>query len=211
MPTRLNRLALAVLLVLATPLLAGCVAVVSEHPLSTAADSVVDERLIGWWDPVVPTDDDREIDRHALVVGRSKHDANGLEFVLVTLDERDTIDVEHVPLSATRIGDQDYLSARLDENVIRLYRYAFDEAGRVTLHELGADEVADAIERGDVAGEVTRAAEGSPHAGSLELVRLSAPTDALRAWIAVAGDSVWQPRPFGGALRPLSRTLHAGK
>jgi hypothetical protein len=191
-------------------LLSACGGVLSDHPLSSEPDSVVDERLIGWWEQL-PTQDRTEDDGarepgRRLLVGRVSGTDHTLELVALKLEPDDTVTVERQTIHTVRLGGVWHLSlAAEDEQAFIIARYRIDEDGRLTLEGLDERGTAAAIDGAAIRGRVGRNPKyGGPGSGEREFkeVRLTAETAALRAWVAGAGQTA-----FARTSRPFLRKL----
>ena len=195
-------LALSVVLLLLLP---GCGGVLSDHPLSTDADSVVDDRLIGWWEQI-PKPGDEAKPQGRFLIGRLAGSENTLELVTLELGQDDTVTVERRRIYTVRLGGTWHLSlANEDKAEFAIARYRMDDGGRVTLEGLDERATADAIEKGTIEGQVTSnpkyTGPGSRERAFRE-VRLTAEATALRVWLTGAGSAA-----FGRSDQPFVRKL----
>lgn len=187
--------------------LAGCGAV-SDHPLSDEKDSVVDETLIGTWEyqPVVPLDGAAP----RLHIGRAKDDTRTMEAVAIEI-KRGHVNVDRFPFFTTKIGARRFVSATYKQGGSDIGAYmifAYDVSNPDVLIVQGMDEdgVAKEIHAGKIDGNVkpnpsyqSTDPQADVESKYLE-VRLTAPPQALRAWIAKAPLSIWR-KPEGRFVR----------
>jgi hypothetical protein len=185
-------------------MVAGC-GVTSDHPLSDASDSIVDEQAIGWWE-VEPKEDEADKPRERLVIGRVADKPRTMEVVWTALDKQGHVVVQRLPLYATEIQGKRYVSVAISALKPQedagnkgwvLYRYLV-EGDFLTLESLSPAAVAGAIRAGKIAGNADDKAGPDPQA------HLTATKAALRAWVTNAS---WV-NESGERLRrvPLDRT-----
>lgn len=194
----IRRLATLLPLFLVALVSAGCVVASAEHPASKAHDSSKDDELVGWWALRAPADmgsaevenEGAELDRGQvrLLVGRGE-DSSRLEWLLVHLSKETRIETLRGSFRATQLGGR-WIVSRFPQNEQDdwwLSRVLITPEGPVGHEDLDPEAVARAIETGAVEGRVTRNDDGG-----LEHARLTADTEALRAWIASKGDAIWK-------------------
>jgi hypothetical protein len=196
--TRFPRIALFGMAVLAL-FAGGCTVPTSEHPLSDEKTSILDERLIGHWD--FASEPAQAIDPMRFVVGRDPGAASVLEYVAPSLGAEQKIEIHRGRLFVAKIGDSHYLSFNGDDpkQGYSIMRYEYKpyvgnaQAGAspapqgppkqnldtVEFHLLIDTVIADAIEKGELAGKVTR----DKSSRRLQQIRITAKPDEIRAFI----------------------------
>ena len=182
----------------------GCTIPKSEYPLSDEKTSVIDERMIGHWD--FEAEPAQQIDPMRFVVGRDPKAANLLEYVAATLNSEQKIEIHRGPLLITKIGNAHYLSFGSGDSKegYLIMRYdikvqpaaATDAAGpnkpshdTGELHLMIDTVIADAIEKGELAGKVTR----DKSSRRPQEIRITAKPDELRAYIEKHADQCFTP------------------
>ena len=153
---------LPALLATASLLLAGCLPE-SKNPLSTPANSTVDQRLEGIY---VARRENKDDDLSSMHFHYRGVKANGRVLATPWLD---VLDVEHeraggMKASAyrvltTHIGEQDYMSFQdlnkgKDKAPYHFARYEFSWTGTLRIWLINSDAVADAIKAGKLRGTV---------------------------------------------------------
>lgn len=174
---------------------AGCGAVTSEHPLAGEEDAVVDEALIGWWEPI-PEKAEPGQAMQRLAVGYLPGSERGLELVTMGIDKKSKqVKVERFALYATTIEGKRYLSFTdtKEKKEYLLLRYAIDAEGILRVHWMDDVRVARQIEAKHVEGVAKKNPEYTELSAESEYtqVRLTAKPAALRTWLAKAGDAPW--------------------
>ena len=185
--------------------LAGCGAV-SEHPLSDESDSVVDRRLIGWWQEESEVAENKPGLR--IAVGRAEGTERTLEVASITIEKHDRLRVERHKLHATKIADAWYASMSLKDMRISgegekiktlgkgyaLMRYSI-EGDFLQLALLDDDGVGAEIDAKKIAGTVSKGRlwKDGKWVPQYDEVVLTATKPALRAWIAKAPETIWKP------------------
>jgi hypothetical protein len=91
----------------------GCAIPFSENPLTNEETSTLDERLIGYWN-MVPKEKDEKPQPAPYVVSRLKDKPNVLQLTYVELDGEGFATVHTVPLYATKIDKEQYLSINME-------------------------------------------------------------------------------------------------
>lgn len=170
--------------------LAGCGGVQSDHPLSDASTSVLDERLIGVWEIVPKKADEAAKPQPRAYVGKLKDRSRVLELVTIDFDEEKHLVVNRWRLYTTKLGHSSCFSlGDKSGKAYFLFRYTLDAKGRLWLQALDEDKVAAAIRAKKIAGRVKEHPKDEEpglfefRLGKYEEVRLTAPTKALRAWL----------------------------
>jgi hypothetical protein len=164
--------------------LSGCVLPVSEHPLSDEKTSVIDERLIGYWDIKLGESD--SADPMRFVVGRHPKSPNVLEFAFTSIEGDQHIQIHRGRLFTAKVGEQWMLSfdgadeKQPHKHEYTIMRYDFQpRAGEshdvVELRLLVDSVVAPAIEKGELTGQVTRDKPG----GKFTSIRITAEPEEL--------------------------------
>jgi hypothetical protein len=148
------------LVIAACVLLTACRLPVSQHPLTTAMPSPIDERLIGKWEvdmsPLHDPGGEKQLATY--IVRRLKDDPKQLEIVGVQDGVEQTADATR--LVACHFAMHDFLNVGpLNKELksgyaICQYRLEDDDHGQLYL--MDSDYVIDAIDRGLVPGEVGR-------------------------------------------------------
>lgn len=174
-------------------LLGGCGGVAFEHPLSDDETSQVDERLIGFWEPIPASVDAEEPAPgdlwHRLAVGKVAGKPNRMEVVTLEITAG-SVKVQRAVLLATRIGDDRYLSL-LDLNKVEkgylVVRYDLPADDRLRFQILDEDVFAKAVDAGELEGQVTGGGRDDDDAALT--VHVTSSTAALRAWIEAHADT----------------------
>ena len=149
-----------VLVIAACVLFTACRLPVSQHPLTTAMPSPIDERLIGKWEvDMSPLHDPGGEKQLAIyIVRRLKDDPRQLEIVGMQDGVEQTADATR--LIACHFAMHDYLSVGpLNKEAKASYaicHYRFEDDDHGQLYLMDSDYVVDAIDRGLVPGEVSR-------------------------------------------------------
>ncbi len=177
--------------------LGGCGIAMSDHPLHTAADATIDERLIGVWE-TIPEAKHAGRPQPRLYVGKLEGTENVLEFLYVAQDKGSHLKVQRFRANASRIKDVTYLSVtRAGQKEYAIVKYTLDDNAGVTISSLVLEEVAKAIKSEAIAGRV-KANPDYPKAllsQPYDEVHLTAPPKALRAWLSKAPAALWdKPR-----------------
>jgi len=183
----------ALLVALSGLLLAGCGAVEFDHPLSDEKTSVVDERLIGFWEPTEETVGTAHQGEGMLIprlaVGRDREQGKLMEALSLEMEDDGTVTVKRLALRATKIGAHHYLSVKDTGESTRWWvvRYDLPEKDLLRLWFPDQDAFAKAVKAGELAGEVRRRETGN-ELGDLE-VRVTSPPTAVRAWLEAHADT----------------------
>lgn len=138
--------------------LSGCTIVTLDKPLTDEATSVIDKRLIGYWQDA-DTKKNYDGPPPPFVIGRVKDKKNMLELVGAGLDEHKNVSIQRVLLYATSINDEHYLTAAFTDNGKQFYtlvRYKFVDDDTVRTFLLNTEVLATAIEKHQLAGVVVR-------------------------------------------------------
>lgn len=158
--------------------LSACSIPISEQPLTSEMPSPLDERVIGTWEIDMTPLGDKE-KNNQVVVRRMKDDAQWLE--VIGLSDGEEQGEQSSTLIACHHAMHDYLSygpfRKHEKKGYAICLYEFDDADHGRLYLLDSDYVVDAIERGLIAGHVSR--EGARISG----VILSAPPEELRQFL----------------------------
>jgi hypothetical protein len=176
------RSTLPILLTATLAALAGCRVPISEQPLTTEMPSPIDERLIGTWEvdmsPVGDGGGEKQIATY--IVRRHKDDPRRLE--VVGLQDGVEQTAEATTLVTCHYAMHDYLSlGPMNKEAASGYAvctYRLDDADHGNVYLMDADYMIDAIDRGLVAGEVSR--DGPRVTG----IGIRATPDELRRFIA---------------------------
>ena len=192
--------------------LAGCGGVSFEHPLSDEKTTEVDESLIGFWEPVASSlgEEDPAPGELWPRIAVGKDAAGGKRMEAVALQVEDgVVKVERLEALATRIGESRYLSLRKpqesDKNwFVVQYEVTGDDELRCRI--LDAEAFAQAVDDGELEGEARGPERG--HEVVDLTVRISASTEAVRAWIAKHADSCLEEK--GLTLRRLVKKESSG-
>jgi hypothetical protein len=128
---------------------------------------------------------------------------------MLRVDEEGNIEVQRMPLLATRLRDARYVSCLVkpksaeDEGAYLLLRYRFVSPHVVQVDMLDVNFVAQAIERGELKGSVQReksdqpnaAAKDAVHKDKLKSLRITAETNELREFIASHDNKAFGNKP----------------
>jgi hypothetical protein len=163
---------------LALAVSAGCELPVSVHPLSDEATSTFDDRLLGTWEIVPPAEQMPEPGdaRARFIFARFPAKPNILECVGTELDGDGYAKVHRLPLYPCKFGELHYLSVIMnpeepkEKQVYLIMLYELKDDTEVRFHLLNKDVIGPAIERGDIAGEVTKS-DPDPNAPPAEQVK----------------------------------------
>ena len=181
--------------------LAGCGAT-SEHPLSTEADSLVDERIVGHWEAVPKESGQGAQER--LIVGRLAGTERTMEVAWLKLDKSGFVRVERYPFHVTRLEgqpastafisyDQEHTRKAMEarnergDEALRgylIYRYRVD-GDVLTLGRLNNKAIVKAIRAKKIQGTVADDNGADPQ------VHITEPVATLRAWLAKAPATIW--------------------
>jgi hypothetical protein len=163
---------------LALAAFAGCELPVSVHPLSDEATSTFDERLLDTWEIVPPADQTPEPGgvQPRYIFARFPAKPNILECVGTELDGDGYVKVHRLPLYPCKFGELHYLSAILnpeepkEKQAYLIMLYELKDDSELRFYLLNKDIIGPAIERGDIAGVVTKS-DPDPNAPPQEQVK----------------------------------------
>ena len=179
-------------------LLGGCGSVTFENPLSDDETTQVDERLVGYWEPIPESIDAPEPGPgdlwHHLVVGRLAEGSDRMEAVVLDVDSG-VVKVTRIEIRPTRIGDKRYMSLINRDEVEKGYyvvRYDMPADNRIRLQLVDEDVFAKAVETGALKGKAPGAADGDEKPSRYPHVM--ATTAELRAWILAHADTCVAPK-----------------
>lgn len=151
--------------------LTGCDAIpVSQHPLSNAENSVLDEQLYGQWDVYLDEDRKEEDKKPAEAAEKSEADPEGQprfiigratdrerthELLSIEVNDTGEIETKRIPFFATQVGERKMISlnAALGEGPdFLLLRYELVNPNRLLVYMLDRDFIANAIKKGEIDG-----------------------------------------------------------
>ncbi len=183
--------------------LTGCEAIpVSQHPLSTAEDSVLDEQLYGQWDvyhdegkhddtkPTEPAEKpaaDPE-GQPRFILGKAADRERTHELLSVQVNDAGEIETKRIPFFATQLGDRKLLSLNAapgEASDFLIMRYEFVNANRLLVYMLDRDFIANAIRKGELDGVVkSKSPADDPNAVERrETIRITATVAQLRDFL----------------------------
>jgi hypothetical protein len=171
----------------------GCGVALSDHPLHTAADATIDERLLGVWEPIP---DKKHADRPQprLYVGKLKGTENVHELLYVEQDKENHLKIQRFRAYASRMKGVAYLSVTRDgQKEFAIVKYTLDDKAGVSISSLILEKVAKAIKSETIAGRV-KANPDYPKgllSKPYDEVHLTAPPKDLRAWLTKAPAALW--------------------
>jgi hypothetical protein len=185
--------------------LAGCDAIpVSQHPLSTAEDSVLDEQLFGQWDAY---NDEQEImaadkkpaeaadksepdpeGQPRFIIGKASDRERTHELVSVHVADTGEIETKRIPFFATQLGERKVISMNMsagESTEFLLMRYEFVNVNRLLVYMLDRDFIATAIKKGELDGVVkSKSPADDPNAVERrETIRITAPAAQVRDFL----------------------------
>jgi hypothetical protein len=187
----------------------GCTIPSSEHPLSDEKTSTLDQRLIGHWEFAdAPS---QNLDPSRFVVGRDANVENVLEYAAASLNGEQKIEIHRGRLFVTKIGEAHYLSfdGGDPKQGFSIMRYDFkphssnaqepsgqDPGGQdkpsrdtVELHLMVDTVIAEAIDKGELAGKVTR----EKSSRRLQEIRITAAPEDLKAFLEKRSETCFSP------------------
>lgn len=198
--------------------LAGCDAIpVSQHPLSNAENSVLDEQLYGQWD-VYHDEDAKPKDAAAaeptekvepqpdpegqprFILGKVTDRGRTHELLSVQVNDAGEIETKRIPFFATTVGDRKIISINLAEPAAApeygILRYEFVNANRLLVYMLDRDFIANAIKRGEVDGVVkSKTRADDPNAVERrDSIRITTTPEKLREFLKKHEKTAWMTK-----------------
>jgi hypothetical protein len=188
--------------------LTGCDAIpVSQHPLSNAENSVLDEQLYGHWDvyhddekkdgekkadePAAPADK-AEADPEGqprFIIGKATDHERTHELLSVQVTDAGEIETKRIPFFATTLGERKIISIKMSEPdataEFMLMRYEFVNPNRLLVYMMDRDVITNAIKRGELDGVVkSKSRDGDPNVVERrESIRITATAEKLRDFL----------------------------
>src|SRR5262245_15345402 len=158
--------------------MSGCTVVVSQHPLSHARTSAIDERLIGVW-RCAPSG---EGNTFPVAIGRHPDQPNGLEIVALTV-EKGRVEVPRYTVYTKELGGRWYASmAGESDHLVALYRVGL--GGIAHVYQMDVKAVGQAIDAGQLPGTGKKS--------FFDDIRITAEPDELAAFLLAAGDGAFE-------------------
>lgn len=199
--------------------LTGCDAIpVSQHPLSNAENSALDEQLYGQWDVYhddEKRDGEKQVDEPAAPADKAEADPEGQprfiigkatdrerthELLSVQVNDTGEIETKRIPFFATTLGERKLLSINMAEPdapaEFMLMRYEFVNPNRLLVFMLDRDVITNAIKRGELDGVVKSKTRGDdPNVVERrESIRITATAEKLRDFLKKHDKTAFAPK-----------------
>jgi hypothetical protein len=197
--------------------LTGCDAIpVSQHPLSNAENSVLDEQLYGQWDvyhddekkddekkPAEPAADKAEADPEGqprFIIGKATDRERTHELLSVQVSDTGEIETKRIPFFAMTLGERKVISINLaspaDTAEFGIFRYELVNPNRLLVYMLDRDVITNAIKRGELDGVVKSKTRGDdPNVVERrESIRITATAEKLRDFLKKHEKTAFAPK-----------------
>ena len=207
-------LSLAVLLL---PLSTGCVIPEFQNPLSDADSTMVDPRVIGYWQQFEIDDDGKEkttsdddVFHNSAIFGKHADLEDSMIIARTVLDDDGTVEHESRVAKATKLGDHHYFSWTLKDEevgkddsekvaplrppVFYITRYHLsDHNQKLTMYLLDPDQIVEALQEGRLAGVVEEEVKIKNGKETSEVTRIviESTTADLRDFFLKFGDTLF--------------------